>query len=122
MDSSWAAPLNIENNILDLIGKRDPLLLTRAYPDLIQIWDHYEYDRLYEANMVAIRTINTLQESIKLLLQRIRKFTSPTFHVLLREIVPDGRLYRTLKQENLISHDVCGAQESVFNKCQGDPI
>jgi hypothetical protein len=51
LDSPWAAPLNIENKILDLIGERDPLLLTRAYPDLSQIWDHHEYDRLYEASI-----------------------------------------------------------------------
>jgi hypothetical protein len=92
LDSPWTAPPNIENKILDLIGERDPLmLLTRAYLDLSQIWDQYEYDRLYEASMVAMRSINTLQESIKLLLQCIHKFTSHTFHVLLRDIIPDAK-------------------------------
>ncbi len=74
-DSPWTSPRNIENKILDLIRERDPLLLARAYPDLSQVWDDYEYDRLYEASMVAMRTITTLQESIKVLLQRIYKFT-----------------------------------------------
>jgi hypothetical protein len=41
--------------------------------------------------MVAIRTITTLQESVKLLLQRIHKFTNHTFHVLLRDIIPDAK-------------------------------
>ena len=58
VDSPWKAPVNVENKILDLIRERDPLLIARAYPDLSQVWDHYEYDRLYEASMVAIYAIN----------------------------------------------------------------
>ncbi len=63
LDSPWAVPINIEGKILNLIGERDPLLLTRAYPDLSQVWDPYEHDRLYEASIVALRSITTLQES-----------------------------------------------------------
>jgi hypothetical protein len=91
LDSPWAVPISIEGKILNLIGERDPLLLTRAYPDLSQVWDHYEYDRLYEASIVALRSITTLQESIKILLQRIYKFTSHTFHVLLRDLIPEAK-------------------------------
>jgi hypothetical protein len=43
--------------------------------------------------MVAMRTITTLQEAIKVLLQRVYKFTSHTFHVLLRDIIPDGKAH-----------------------------
>ncbi len=58
------SPSKYRQKILDLRGERDPLLLTRAYPDLSQVWDNYEYDRLYDASMVAMRTITTLQEAI----------------------------------------------------------
>jgi hypothetical protein len=91
LDSPWAVPINVEGKLLNLIGERDPLLLTRAYPDLSQVWDPYEYDRLYEASMVALRSITTLQESIKILLQRIYKFKSHTFHVLLRDLIPEAK-------------------------------
>ncbi len=104
MDSPWTSPLNIENKVLDLIGERDPLLLTRAYPDLSQVWDNYECDRLYEASMVAMRTITTLQESIKVLLQRIYKFTSHTFHVLLWEIIPDAKVEKSHLFSMIVEH------------------
>ena len=73
LDSPWSSPPNIDNKIVELIRERDPLLLARAYPDLSQVWDAHEHDRLYEASIVAMRTITTLQESIKVLLQRIYK-------------------------------------------------
>jgi hypothetical protein len=41
--------------------------------------------------MAAMRSITTLQEAIKVLLQRVYKFTSHTFHVLLRDIIPDAK-------------------------------
>ncbi len=104
LDSPWTSPLNVENKILDLIRERDPLLLARAYPDLSQVWDNYEYDRLYEASMVAMRTITTLQESIKVLLQRIYKFTSHTFHVLLREIIPEAKVGKSHLFTMIVEH------------------
>ena len=104
LDSPWTSPPNIENKILELIRERDPLLLARAYPDLSQVWDNYEYDRLYEASMVAMRTINTLQESIKVLLQRIYKFTSHTFHVLLREIIPEAKAGKSHLFTMIVEH------------------
>ena len=104
LDSPWTGPPNIENKILELIRERDPLLLARAYPDLSQVWDNYEYDRLYEASMVAMRTITTLQESIKVLLQRIYKFTSHTFHVLLREIIPEAKAGKSHLFTMIVEH------------------
>ena len=104
LDSPWASPRNIENKIQDLIRERDPLLLARAYPDLSQVWDQHEYDRLYEASMVALRTITTLQESIKVLLQRIYKFTSHTFHVLLREIIPEAKAGKSHLFTMIVEH------------------
>ena len=104
LDSPWISPLNVENKILDLIRERDPLLLARAYPDLSQVWDPYEYDRLYEASMVALRTITTLQESIKVLLQRVYKFTSHTFHVLLREIIPEAKVGKSHLFTMIVEH------------------
>ena len=64
LDSPWTSPLNVENKIQDLIRERDPLLLARAYPDLSQVWDNYEYDRLYEASMVALRGHSMDQQSV----------------------------------------------------------
>ena len=104
LDSPWISPLNVENKIQELIRERDPLLLARAYPDLSQVWDYHEYDRLYEASMVALRTITTLQESIKVLLQRIYKFTSHTFHVLLREIIPDAKVGKSHLFTMIVEH------------------
>ena len=104
LDSPWTSPPNIENKILELIRERDPLLLARAYPDLSQVWDNHEYDRLYEASMVAMRTITTLQESIKVLLQRIYKFTSHTFHVLLREIIPEAKAGKSHLFTMIVEH------------------
>ncbi len=104
LDSPWTSPHNIENKIQDLIRGRDPLLLARAYPDLSQVWDNHEYDRLYEASMMALRTITTLQESIKVLLQKIYKFTSHTFHVLLREIIPEAKAGKSHLFTMIVEH------------------
>ncbi len=78
--------------------------MARAYPDLSQVWDNYEYDRLYEASMVALRTIITLQESIKVLLQRIYKFTSHTLHVLLREMIPEAKVGKSHLFTMIVEH------------------
>ena len=104
LDSPWSSPPNIDNKIVELIRERDPLLLARAYPDLSQVWDTHEHDRLYEASMVAVRTITTLQESIKVLLQRIYRFTSHTFHVLLREIIPEAKAGKSHLFTMIVEH------------------
>ena len=104
VDSPWKAPVNVDNKILELIRERDPLLISRAYPDLSQVWDNYEYDRLYEASMVAMRSITTLQEAIKVLLQRIYKFTSHTFHVLLRDIIPEAKAGKSHLFTMIVEH------------------
>jgi hypothetical protein len=95
LDSPWAVPINVEGKILNLIGERDPLLLTRAYPDLSQVWDPYEYDRLYEASMVALRSINTLQESIKI---------HHTFRVLLRDLIPEAKTGKSHLFTMIVEH------------------
>ncbi len=102
-----------------MIGERDPLLLTRAYPDLSQVWDAYEHDRLYEASVVALRSIITLQESNKILLQRIYKFTSHTFHVLLRDLIPEAKTGKSHLFTMIVEHRnqfLTNARETLSNE------
>ncbi len=54
--------------------------------------------------MVAMRSITTLQEAIKVLLQRVYKFTSHTFHVLLRDVIPEAKTGKSHLFTMIVEH------------------
>ena len=81
LNSPWELPVNYRHKVLDLMAEKDPYLITRSQPDPnypVDYWgeEYYSTDR-----MKALQSIETTKSSIVVLLNRIHKFTSHTFHV-----------------------------------------
>ena len=52
----------------------------------------------------ARQQILSMESSLKLLLARIQKFTSHTFHVFLRDLIPGAKLGRSLLFTRVVEH------------------
>jgi hypothetical protein len=92
LNSPWELPVNYRDLILDLMGEKGPYLILRSQPDPnypVGYWgeEYFSTDR-----QKALQSIQTTKSSIGVLLNRIHKFTSHTFHVLLlRELIPGAK-------------------------------
>jgi hypothetical protein len=96
LKSPWKLSANYRDDILDLMSEKDPYLFTRSQPD-----PNYPYipnpgndwgeDYVSTDRQKALQTIQTTKASIVVLLKRIHRFTSHTFHVLIRELIPGAK-------------------------------
>ena len=91
LNSPWELPVNYRDLILDLMGEKDPYLILRSQPDPTYPVDYWGEEYFSTDRQKALQTIQTTKSSIVVLLNRIHKFTSHTFHVLLRELIPGAK-------------------------------
>ena len=92
LKSPWQLPVDHEDQVLDLIGEKDPFLITRSMPDANYPYDDWGAEYFSSDRTKALLSIQTTKNSIIVLLNRIHKFTSHTFHVLIRELIPGAKI------------------------------
>jgi hypothetical protein len=91
LKSPWELTVNYRHKILDLMAEKDPYLITRSQPDPNYTVDYWGEEYYSSDRMKALQSIETTKSSIVVLLNRIHKFTSHTFHVLIRELIPGAK-------------------------------
>ena len=91
LKSPWQLPENYRHKVLDLMAEKDPHLITRSQPDPNYPVDYWGEEYYSSDRMKALQSIETTKSSIVVLLNRIHKFTSHTFHVLIRELIPGAK-------------------------------
>ena len=91
LKSPWELPVNYRDLVLDLMAEKDPYLITRSQPDPNYPYDEWGEEYISSDRQKALQSIQTTKSSIVVLLNRIHKFTSHTFHVLIRELIPGAK-------------------------------
>ncbi len=57
-----------------------------------------------QLQQTAQQSLDSMRSSLKLLLARIQKFTSHTFHVFIRDLVPSAKAGRSLLFTRIVEH------------------
>ena len=91
LKSPWELPVNYRDQVLDLMAEKDPYLFTRSQPDPHYPHDEWGEEYVSSDRQKALQSIQTTKSSIVVLLNRIHKFTSHAFHVLIRELIPGAK-------------------------------
>ncbi len=92
LKSPWELPVNYQDQVLDLMAEKDPYLITRSQPDPNYPYDDWGEEYISSDRQKALQSIQTTKLSIVVLLNRIHKLTSHTFHVLIRELIPGAKV------------------------------
>ena len=77
VNDPWQAPDDLDRRIDDLLAETKTLLVQRSYNP----WDQYDANK-------ARAQLSEIKNAINLSLTRIYKYTSNSFHVLLRYLIP----------------------------------
>jgi hypothetical protein len=73
------------------MAEKDPYLITRSQPDPNYPYDYWGEEYISSDRQKALQSIQITKSSIVVLLNRIHKFTSRTFHVLIRQLIPGAK-------------------------------
>jgi hypothetical protein len=98
LKAPWEVSNSIDADIDSLIQEKSPLVHARA--NSMGPWLAYEL----QLQQNARQQILSMKSSLKLLLAQIQKFTSHTFHVFLRDLVPGAKLERSLLFTRVVEH------------------
>jgi hypothetical protein len=91
LKSPWQLTASYRDDILDLMSEKDPYLFTRSQPDPNYPYDYWGEEYVSTDRQKALQTIQTTKASIVVMLKRIHRFTSHTFHVLIRELITGAK-------------------------------
>ncbi len=88
-------------DIHNLIQEKAPLILARVMTRFTgpQLSAHE-----LQLQQTAQQSLDSMKPSLELLLARIQKFTSHTFHVFLRDLIPGTRKGRSLLFTRIVEH------------------
>jgi len=98
LKSPWEISSSIDADIDLLIQEKSPLVHAKAN----SMGPLQAYELQLQQN--AKQQILSMESSLKLLLARIQKFTSHTFHVFLRDLIPGAKLGRSLLFTRVVEH------------------
>ncbi len=93
VNDPWQAPDDLHKRSDDLLAETKTLLVQRSYNP----WDQYDANK-------ARAQLSEIKNAINLSLTRIYKYTSNSFHVLLRYLIPRADrsyLFTTVKGERM---------------------
>jgi hypothetical protein len=91
LNSPWELPVYCQHKVLDLIAEKDPYTVTRFQSDPYYPVNNWAEEYFSSDRLKALQSIEIAKTSIVALLNRIHKFTSHTFHVLIRELIPGAK-------------------------------
>ncbi len=99
LDYPWEQSANQDQDIIKLLEEKVPLIMARATSTTPAGSAHE-----LQLQQTAQQTVEAMKSSLKLLLARIQKFTSHTFHVFLRDLIPGARNGRSLLFTRIVEH------------------
>jgi hypothetical protein len=84
-----------------LLEEKAPLIMAKARPASgTTVLTSHEM----QIQNNAQQSVDAMKSSLKLLLARIQKVTSHTFHVFLRELIPGAKVGRSLLFTRIVEH------------------
>ena len=99
LDSPWEQSAKQDQDIIKLLEEKVPLIMARATSTTPSGSAHE-----LQLQQTAQQTVESMKSSLKLLLARIQKFTSHTFHVFLKDLIPGARNGRSLLFTRIVEH------------------
>ena len=101
LQAPWEESSTLDVDIHNLIQEKAPLILARAMTRFTgpQLSAHE-----LQLQQTAQQSLDSMKSSLKLLLARVQKFTSHTFHVFLRDLIPGARKGRSLLFTRIVEH------------------
>ena len=101
LQAPWEASSSIDADIDKLLQEKVPLIVARSLSNFTGATLSAHELQLQQT---AQQSIDSMRSSLKLLLARIQKFTSHTFHVFLRDLIPGARKGRSLLFTRIVEH------------------
>ncbi len=92
--------LGSHKDIQKLLEEKAPLIMARANPTIAGAPTAHEM----QLQLTAKQSVDSMTSALKLLLARIQKFTSHTFHVFIRDLVPGAKAGRSLLFTRIVEH------------------
>jgi hypothetical protein len=99
LQALWETSPTIDQDIVKLLEEKAPLIMARAAPGVGMLTQHE-----MQLQLTARQTVDSMTSSLKLLLARIQKFTSYTFHVFIRDLIPGAKDGRSLLFTRIVEH------------------
>ncbi len=99
LQAPWETSPTIDQDIIKLLEEKAPLIMARASPGVGVLTQHE-----MQLQLTARQTVDSMTSSLKLLLARIQKFTSHTFHVFIRDLIPGAKDGRSLLFTRIVEH------------------
>jgi hypothetical protein len=87
LQAPWETSPTIDQDIVKLLEEKAPLIMARASPGVGMLTQHE-----MQLQLTARQTVDSMTLSLKLLLARIQKFASHTFHVFIRDLIPGAKM------------------------------
>jgi hypothetical protein len=84
LQAPWEISTTIDKDIQKLLEEKASLIMARANPTMTGALTAHEM----QLQLTAKQSVDSMTSALKLLLARIQKFTSHTFHVFIRDLVP----------------------------------
>ena len=101
LQAPWEASSSLDADIAKLLQEKVPLIVARSLSNFTgAALSTHEL----QLQQTAQQSIDSMKSSLKLLLARIQKFTSHTFHVFLRDLIPGARKGRSLLFTRIVEH------------------
>ena len=100
LQAPWEESSSQDQDILKLLEEKTPLIMARAVTTYTGPAQAHEF----QLQQTAKQSIDSMRSSLKLLLARIQKFTSHTFHVFLRDLIPGAKKGRSLLFTRIVEH------------------
>ena len=101
LDSPWEKSSTQDQDIIKLLEEKAPLIMAKARPASgTTVLTSHEM----QIQNNAQQSVDAMKSSLKLLLARIQKVTSHTFHVFLRESIPGAKVGRSLLFTRIVEH------------------
>jgi hypothetical protein len=98
LDSPWEKSSTQDQDIIKLLEEKAPLIMAKARPaSATTVLTSHEMQ-------IQNNAVDAMKSSLKLLLARIQKVTSHTFHVFLWELIPGAKVGRSLLFTRIVEH------------------
>ncbi len=93
LQAPWETSSSLDADVTKLLPVKVPLIVARALSNFTgaALTAHE-----VQLQQTARQSLDSMRSSLKLLLARIQKFTSHTFHVFIRDLVPGAKAGRSL--------------------------
>jgi hypothetical protein len=101
LQAPWETSNSLDADITKLLQEKVPLIISRALSNFTGAALTAHEAQLQQT---AQQSLDSMRSSLKLLLARIQKFTSHTFHVFIRGLVPGAKAGRSLLFTRIVDH------------------